>query len=190
MQERVYRREAGNGAEMRVTRIKIPTSEDIAQQSIFENGGAFGIDPTNAGFGIPLTIEAASRPPFAHGVRSLVGLYRLADLYPPGTEDGKMLLRAAHELLPEFVRMLNDGNSYQEGIARALQRFSGGGALAADPARQSRRATRPSAWRCRPSPRCMIPQTCRAEFCAPIRTSITAACCCCNSPPPRRWPHS
>jgi len=123
MQERVYRREAGNAAEARVTRIRIPSSEDIAQQSIFENNGVFGVDPTNAGFGIPLTIEAASRPPFAHGVRSLVGLYRLADLYPPGTDDGKLLLRAAHELLPEFVRMLNDGNSYQEGIARALMRF-------------------------------------------------------------------
>ena len=60
--------------------------------------------------------------PFSHGVRSLVGLYRLADLYPPGTPDGDILHRAAQELLPEFRQMLGDG-VYQTGIVRALKRF-------------------------------------------------------------------
>ncbi len=123
MQERVYRREAGDSAKSRVTQIRIPTAEEIAEQSIFVTDGLAGIDPTNAGFGKPLRIEEAGRPPFRQGVRSVVGLYRLADLYLPGTPDGRILHGAAYELLPEFMRMLHDGNTYQVGIKRALRRF-------------------------------------------------------------------
>jgi hypothetical protein len=123
MEERVYRREAGDSAESRVTQIRIPTTEEIAEQSIFAVGGMAGIDPTNAGFGKPLRIEEAGRPPFRQGVRAVVGLYRLADVYPPDTTDGLILHRAAHELLPEFNRMLHDGSTYQRGIERALKRF-------------------------------------------------------------------
>lgn len=123
MAERVYRRESGSAADLRVTRIKVPTAEEIAAQSIFGPGDKTGIDPTNAGFGQPITIDVAGRPAFRHGVRSLVGLYRLADLHTPGSGDDVILHRAAHELLPEFVRMLDDGNTYQLGIARALKRF-------------------------------------------------------------------
>lgn len=36
------------------------------------------------------------------GLQALSFLYRLTDLYPPGTDDGGILLRAAHELLREF----------------------------------------------------------------------------------------
>jgi len=131
MEERVYRREAGSSAESRVTRIRIPTTEEIAERGIFSIDGMPGVDPTNAGFSKPLRIEQAGRPPFRQGVRSVVGLYRLADVYPPDrladvnppTTDGVILHRAAHELLPEFDRMLNDGNTYQLGIQRALKRF-------------------------------------------------------------------
>jgi Dyp-type peroxidase family len=121
-QERVYRREAGNAAEQRVTRIRIPTAEEIARQSIFGRGGAVGTDPTNAGFGVPLIKQTAGTPPFRQGVRSLVGLYRLADVFPPGTKDGVVLHRAAQELLPEFLDMLGDG-VYQNGVLRAQKRF-------------------------------------------------------------------
>jgi Dyp-type peroxidase family len=124
MQERVYRRQAGNPADLRVTQIRIPRPEDIARQSIFGTGGPTGTDPTNAGFGERLTKQDAGVPPFRHGVRSLVGLYRLADVYPPGTEDGEILYRAAQELLPEFTDMLADG-VYQTGIFRAQKRFEG-----------------------------------------------------------------
>jgi Dyp-type peroxidase family len=123
MQERVYRREAGDSAESRVTRIMIPSTEEIAERSIFAVDGMAGIDPTNAGFGKPLRIEDAGRPPFRQGVRSVVGLYRLVDVYPPNTTDGVILHRAAHELLPEFDRMLHDGTTYQLGLKRALRRF-------------------------------------------------------------------
>ena len=123
MQERAYRREAPDAADQRVTRIRIPSAEDIAQQSIFgKDGDAIGIDPTNAGFGEPLKRQYAGRPGFRQGVRSLVGLYRLADVFPPGTKDGEVLHRAARELLPEFLDMAGDG-VYQTGIFRALKRF-------------------------------------------------------------------
>jgi Dyp-type peroxidase family len=121
-QERVYRREAADAADSRVTRIRIPTADEIARQSIFGKGGAVGTDPTNAGFGEALTKQYAGIPPFRQGVRSLVGLYRLADVFPPGTKDGEILHRAAQELLPEFLDMLGDG-VYQTGIDRAQKRF-------------------------------------------------------------------
>jgi Dyp-type peroxidase family len=122
MEERVYRRATGTDAERLVTQIKIPSVEDIARRSIFQVDGLIGVDPTNAGFGKQLTIEAAGRPPFRQGVKALVGLYRLADFHPPGTDDGKILHRAAHELLAEFVTMIND-DTYAEGTKRAYQRF-------------------------------------------------------------------
>ena len=124
MEERVYRRKAGDLAESRVTEIRIPTTEEIAEQSIFaSDDGLYGIDPSNAGFSMPIRIEEAGRPAFRQGVRSVVGLYRLADVYPPNTHDGIILHRAAHELLPEFNRMLHDGSTYSQGLRRALDRF-------------------------------------------------------------------
>ncbi|WP_298881594.1 hypothetical protein [uncultured Bradyrhizobium sp.] len=123
MEERVYRRALGADADRIVTEIKIPSPEEIARRSIFQVDGLIGVDPTNAGFSKPLTLEAAGRPPFRHGVRALAGLYHLADFYPPGTHDGVILHRAAHELLPEFVAMINDGNSYAVGIGRARLRI-------------------------------------------------------------------
>jgi Dyp-type peroxidase family len=122
MEERVYRRASGAGADRIVTRIRIPSPEDIARRSIFQVDGLIGVDPTNAGFSKPLTIEAAGRPPFHHGIRALAGLYHLADFYPPGTHDGVVLHRAAHELLPEFVTMINDA-TYAEGVKRARRRY-------------------------------------------------------------------
>ncbi len=122
MQERVYRREAGDAADLRVTRIRIPTAEEIARQSIFGKAGGIGTDPTNAGFGEPMKKQYAGMQPFRQGVKSLVGLYRLADWYPPGTKDGEVLHRAAQELLPEFLDMVGDG-AYQMGTLRTLNRF-------------------------------------------------------------------
>ncbi|WBL82414.1 Dyp-type peroxidase [Bradyrhizobium xenonodulans] len=122
MEERVYRRASGAGADRIVTQIRIPSPEDIARRSIFQVDDQIGVDPTNAGFSEPLTIEAAGRPAFYHGIRALAGLYRLADFYPPGTHDGVVLHRAAHELLPEFVIMIN-APPYAEGVKRARRRY-------------------------------------------------------------------
>ncbi len=122
MQDRVYRREAANAADARVTRIRIPSAEEIARQSIFGSPNGIGTDPTNAGFGDLLTKQYAGPPPFRQGVKALVGLYHLADVYPPGTKDGEVLHRAAQELLPEFLDMVEDG-AYQMGTERTLTRF-------------------------------------------------------------------
>ena len=70
----------------------------------------------------PLTPEAAGRPAFRHGILALAGLYHLADFYPPGTHDGVVLHRAAHELLPEFVTMIN-APAYAKGVKRASRRY-------------------------------------------------------------------
>ena len=118
MEERVYRRASGAGADQIVTRIRIPSPEEIARRSIFQGG----VDPTNAGFSKPLTPEAAGRPAFRHGILALAGLYHLADFYPPGTHDGVVLHRAAHELLPEFVTMIN-APAYAKGVKRASRRY-------------------------------------------------------------------
>jgi Dyp-type peroxidase family len=118
MEERVYRRASGAGADQIVTRIRIPSPEEIARRSIFQGG----VDPTNAGFSKPLPPEAAGRPAFRHGILALAGLYHLADFYPPGTHDGVVLHRAAHELLPEFVTMIN-APAYAKGVKRASRRY-------------------------------------------------------------------
>ena len=118
MEERVYRRTSGAGADQIVTRIRIPSPEEIARSSIFQGG----VDPTNAGFSKPLSPEAAGRPAFRHGILALAGLYHLADFYPPGTHDGVVLHRAAHELLPEFATMIN-APAYAGGVKRARQRY-------------------------------------------------------------------
>jgi Dyp-type peroxidase family len=43
------------------------------------------------------------------GLQSLAGLHRLADWYVPGTPDGEVLHRAAHELLQDFTQAWDDG---------------------------------------------------------------------------------
>lgn len=120
-EERVYRREGGAGADLRMARTRIPTAEETARQTLFGDGGPLGTDPGNAGYGQPLSNSFAAAP-FDHGVRSLVGLYQLADLHLPGTKDGTVLHRAAHELLPEFVEMLGRPE-YRQAVGIATLRF-------------------------------------------------------------------
>ena len=42
-------------------------------------------------------------------MQALSVLYRLADVYPPGTPDGDVLLRAAHQLLRELKSVEHRG---------------------------------------------------------------------------------
>lgn len=122
MAERVHRREEALPAELRTAQIRIPSSEQIAARSIFETDGRVPGDPTSAGFETPMTIDDAGRPPFRHGMRVLAGIHRLSEVYLPGTKDGVLLHRAAHELLPEFVPMVRSA-TYQVGVKRGLRRF-------------------------------------------------------------------
>lgn len=114
MHERLALRESPSDSELHIIRAPIPTAEEIA-----EGRRTIGIDPTNVGHSESLE-EAETEPPsFRQGLRSLVGLYRLADWYLPGSDDGRFLLRAAQELLPEFTRQLETD---ELGIRRANQR--------------------------------------------------------------------
>ncbi|HMN71560.1 MAG TPA: GDSL-type esterase/lipase family protein [Rhodoblastus sp.] len=122
MSERVHRRAAADEAQLITTRIRIPSAEDIAARSIFESRGFVPGDPTSAGFEQKMTVEDAGKAPFRHGVRVLAGIHRLSDVYLPQTHDGDILLRAAHELLPEFAPMVA-GATYQTGVQRAKRRF-------------------------------------------------------------------
>lgn len=60
------------------------------------------------------------------GLQSLAGLYRLTDLYTPGTADGDLLHRAAHELLQDFTAAMDRGLfglALQKPDTRLAQRF-------------------------------------------------------------------
>ncbi len=122
MEERVHRREAAEAAELRVAQMRIPSAEQIAARSIFEHDGSVLGDPTSAGFEKEMAIQDAGRPAFRHGMRTLAGIHRLSDVYLYGTDDGDILLRAAHELLPEFVPMVRSP-TYQLGVKRGMRRF-------------------------------------------------------------------
>ncbi|MCC0003701.1 MAG: Dyp-type peroxidase [Methylobacteriaceae bacterium] len=122
MAERVHARDEAQHAELVTARIHIPSAEQIAARSIFEVDGRVPGDPTSAGFEQEMEIQNAGRPAFRHGMRVLAGVHRLSDIYLYGTDDGDILLRAAHELLPEFVPMMRNA-TYQLGVKRALRRF-------------------------------------------------------------------
>jgi Dyp-type peroxidase family len=100
-------------------RLAAPTTEEIAQQLF-----ASGQDPTSLPPSKALDDATEAQPAvFRQGIRSLAGLYRLADLYPPPSPDGQLLLRAAHELLPEFERVANGDQTLDLAWARAAKRF-------------------------------------------------------------------
>src|SRR5690606_17316 len=57
------------------------------------------------------------------GLQGLAALYRLTDLYRPGTADGGFLRRASLQLLLEFVQM-RDARLAQAPLAEARERFA------------------------------------------------------------------
>ncbi|WP_394788054.1 Dyp-type peroxidase, partial [Rhodoferax sp.] len=120
MQERAHRHTKPTGAlDLLVTRLAVPSAESIAW-GIVRNSA----DPTST----PGTTESVEGAGLQAGVRqglqTLVGLYRLADIYPPGTPDGVVLHRAARELIPEFMRMRSQ--SIEVAYRTAIKVASGG----------------------------------------------------------------
>src|SRR5689334_20011485 len=108
-------------ADLAATQIHIPTAEEISDQLV-----DLGTDPTNLGLDARPDDEAVGRHPFRQGMRTLAGLYRLADVHLPGTQDGDTLHRAASELLREFLPMVNTNEGkarYQAAIEFARLRF-------------------------------------------------------------------
>jgi deferrochelatase/peroxidase EfeB/lysophospholipase L1-like esterase len=100
MQDRFQRRVADT--DLLITQTAAADAEHIAWQLIEKDrdpqSGPFAAGPTKA-------IKAGEREGIRQGLQGLAGIYRLADLYTPGTPDGELLHHAACELLPEFVRM-------------------------------------------------------------------------------------
>ena len=82
------------------TRIGIPSAERMAWDLVTRS-----VDPSSGPLANPQDNQAGLMGGIRQGLQGLVGLYRLADLYPPHTPDGLVLHRAAHELLPEFARL-------------------------------------------------------------------------------------
>lgn len=117
MHERLAR--AKGASELETTRLAAPVAEAIAEKLLME-----GLDPTTLPEGLRLHAMTEAQPAvFRQGMRSLAGLYRLADLYPPTHGDGLLLLRAAQELLPEFTRVTTGRNPLREAWRRAQERF-------------------------------------------------------------------
>ena len=90
-------------ADLATLRIATPSAEAIAWSLVVDN-----VDPRTGPYAQkrPSSIEPGAREGVRQGLQGLAGIYRLAELYPPGSDDGKLLKRAAHELIPEFTRML------------------------------------------------------------------------------------
>ncbi|MDE2145355.1 MAG: hypothetical protein KGJ24_01555 [Burkholderiales bacterium] len=60
---------------------------------------------------------------FKQGLEAMAALYRLTEVYQPGTDDGQVLLRAVRDLLLEFVRLLGSGAIPPPVMAAARVRF-------------------------------------------------------------------
>ncbi len=116
MLERYARRDGAN--DLAATQIAIPSAEQIAWDLVRKE-----VDPQNGPQAQTPPSVVGSREAIRQGVQGLVGLYRLADLYPPGTPDGVVLHRAARELLPEFHRMQQMVDEYGDVIDDAARRF-------------------------------------------------------------------
>ena len=104
MQDRFQRREADT--DLLVTQTAITDAEHIAWELIVADR-----DPQSGPFAkAPFkTIAPGEREGVRQGLQGLAGVYRLTDLYTPGTPDGELLHHAGYELLPEFVRMWESG---------------------------------------------------------------------------------
>ena len=117
MQERLQRHRAG--AELEANRITVPAAEEIAWQWSVD-----ATHPSHLGLGQALDTTLEAQPAvFRQGLRSLAGLYRLADVYPPGLHDGDVLRHAAIELLPDFVRLL--GSAFYDSVRDRVHRRFG-----------------------------------------------------------------
>lgn len=114
MQDRFQRRQADT--DLTVSQSAITDAEHIAWQLIQHDkdpqSGPFSQPPSKA-------YAAGQREGIRQGLQGLAGVYRLADLYTPNTLDGKLLLHAAYELLPEFVRMWELQGKYGHSIKDA-----------------------------------------------------------------------
>lgn len=104
--------------DLAITRLNIPSAERISWDIVLGRP-----DPSQPAPTAPQGGTAGPRAGIRQGLQGLLGLYRLADLYPPGTDDGLVLHRAARELLPEFSR-LQTLDQYAQATDLAAERFA------------------------------------------------------------------
>lgn len=115
MQERAHRRiDPAGGADLLVTQLSVPSAENMAWGIVCNSA-----DPTSTPGQPQPAMNAGKHAGVRQGLQTLAGLYRLADVYPPGTPDGVVLHRAARELMPELVRMQFFDTAYGKSIDAA-----------------------------------------------------------------------
>lgn len=115
MQEHLQRRSPDN--DLHIGRVRVPSAERIARELVDH-----AIDMTSPVFGQTGDQHVVGRHAVRQGLRGVVGLHRLSDVFPPGHADAILLHRAARELLPEFLLMLDD-SAYQVPIYNRTDRF-------------------------------------------------------------------
>ncbi|MDH4393454.1 MAG: hypothetical protein QE285_18780 [Aquabacterium sp.] len=91
-------RQRRDGDDLALAMQTVPSAERIAWDIVRKSADPSAGVPAQEG---RRGLQAGIR----QGLQGLAGIYRLADTYPPGTDDGDVLLEAAHELLPEFSRL-------------------------------------------------------------------------------------
>jgi len=112
-------------ADLEAGRIRVARAEEVADRIRRR-----GMNPMNLGSETPLNLQEASRATFEQGLRGLAALYRLADVHLPGTPDGRILHRAAVEILREFVQMVSSDASDEYAAAIEFAQFRFKDALA------------------------------------------------------------
>ena len=104
MQDRFQRRQAD--VDLLTTQSANTSAEqitwDVIEKDKDPQSGPFAQAPSKEG-------HVGRREGIRQGLQGLARVYRLAELYAPGTPDGELLHHAACELLPEFVHLLTDG---------------------------------------------------------------------------------
>jgi lysophospholipase L1-like esterase len=86
--------------ELTELRTVLPSAEQAVERLVQGNPGN---DPADIEPGVPRNRLLYER--FRTGMQSVAGLYRLTDLFVPGTPDGDVLHRAATNLLREFTSL-------------------------------------------------------------------------------------
>ncbi len=105
-------------AELERTRIVTPIAEEITWSRARDLH-----DPSAAPGAPPASSARPTREAIRQSLQGLGGIYRLADLYRPGTADGLVLQRAAQELLPELQDLLR--LDPREGLSQMIDDAAG-----------------------------------------------------------------
>lgn len=119
--ERMRIRGAGAGSaesELNEIRAVLPSAEEAVQRLVTGAARVPDDPPTPYPGDVRMVRER-----IRNGLQSLAGLYRLADLHRPSTNDGTVLRRAAVQLLMEFVQM-HDAKLIRTQLAEARDRFA------------------------------------------------------------------